>query len=93
MWDLQLWTAFVLIDGFFMPVYILKKPIVLSLMVIVIAFFANGSFISLLFIIGVFLQVIVLAKPVGDIRPFCINDCQNKFKSFEQTLEHFKSKS
>lgn len=40
-----------------------------------------------------FFQVIVLAKPVGDIRPFCINDCQNKFKSFEQTLEHFKSKS
>lgn len=55
-------------------------------MVIVIAFFANGTFISLLFIIGVFLQVIVLAKPVGVIRPFCINDCQNKFKSFEQTL-------
>lgn len=93
MWDLQLWTAFVLIDGFFMPVYILKKPLVLSLMVIVIAFFANGTFISLLFIIGFFLQVIVLAKPVGDIRPFCINDCKNKFKSFEQTLEHFKSKS
>lgn len=44
-------------------------------------------------LLGFFLQVIVLAKPVGDIRPFCINDCQNKFKSFEQTLEHFKSKS
>lgn len=43
-------------------------------MVIVIAFFANGTFISLLFIIGVF-KVFVLAKPVGDIRPFCINDC------------------
>lgn len=63
-------------------------------MVIVIAFFANGTFISLLFIFWVvFFQVIVLAKPVGDIRPFCIIDCQNKFKSFEQTLEHFKSKS
>lgn len=79
--------------GFLCPFIFLKKPLVLSLMVIVIAFFANGTFISLLFIIGVFLQVIVLAKPVGDIRPFCINDCQNKFKSFEQTLEHFKSKS
>lgn len=77
-----------------MPVYILKKPLVLSLMVIVIALFVNVTFISLLFIIWFFfLQVIVLAKPVGDIRPFCINACQNKFKSFEQTLEHFKSKS
>lgn len=38
-----------------MPVYTYKKnPLVLSLMVIVIAFFANGTFISLLFIIVFF---------------------------------------